>query len=139
MSDAVCVSAPNWFILDSDYRIVAAKTTAGTVEEHIGVILWELFPEAESIYAELFGTAWATGNANAHAFHLGRLVHVVADRISVGLLVTYRILARIDTTTLSGLSQSLDLLADLLARAEPGSGRPSRTALQIVRPTPAGQ
>lgn len=136
MFDAAHVPVADWFVLDPDYRIAAGKTTAGTVEEHVGTILWDIFPEAETIYAELFTTAWETGNAETHAFHLGRLVHVAAERISVGLLVAYRVLAVVDTTTLSGLSRSLDLLADLLARAEQVSGRPCRTALQIVRPTP---
>lgn len=136
MFDAAPAPVADWFILDPDHRIAGGKTTTGTVEEHVGVILWDIFPEAEMLYADLFATAWETGHADTHAFHLGRLVHVAAERISVGLLVAYRVLAVVDTTTLSGLSRSLDLLADLLARAEQVSGRPCRTALQIVRPRP---
>lgn len=135
MSDAAA-SPADWFVLDRDYRITAANTSSGIPEQHIGAILWDAFPEAESIYADLYATAWRTGHAATHAFHRGTLLHVAADRVSVGLLVAYRVLAVLDTLTLTGLSRSLDLLADLLARAEQGSDRPSRTALQIVPLTP---
>jgi hypothetical protein len=130
------MSAVYWVMLDRDYRIIAASTITGQTEENIGQIIWDVFPASQSLYRDLYARAWDDGCADGHAFHLGRLVHVSAERTAAGLLVAYRVLAELDTVTLTALSQSLDLLENLAVRATGGCGRPSRRALRIVQETP---
>jgi hypothetical protein len=128
------MSAVYWVMLDRDYRIIAASTITGQTEENIGQIIWDVFPASQSLYRDLYARAWDDGCADGHAFHLGRLVHVSAERTAAGLLVAYRVLAELDTVTLTALSQSLDLLENLAARAVRGSGRPFPPDLRLLLP-----
>ena len=133
------MSAVYWVMLDRDYRIVAAASLSGQAEANIGEIFWDVFPAAQSLYAELYARAWEDGKAEGQAFHLGRLLHVGAERTEAGLLVSYRVLGEVDTVTLSALSRSLDLLEDLAVQAVRRAeecGRPSHRALRIVRERP---
>lgn len=134
MPDAAERPDADWFVLDREYRIVAAATAAGRVEQHIGTIFWDAYPGSRGIYADVYATAWRTGHAESHAFHLGALVHVAADRVSVGLLVAYRVLAELDDVTLPALMASLDRLlrvVECAAQAPPPSPA-SRGALRLA-------
>jgi hypothetical protein len=128
------MSAVYWLMLDRDYRIIASSSITGQAEEHIGQVLWDVFPASQSLYRDLYGRAWDDGCSDGHVFHLGRLVHVSAERTAAGLLVAYRVLAELDTVTLTALSQSLDLLENLAARAVRGSGRPFPPDLRLLLP-----
>jgi hypothetical protein len=126
------MSAVHWLMLDRDYRIIAASSVTGQAEENIGQIIWDVFPASQSLYRGLYGRAWDEGLAHGHAFHLGRLVHVSAERTVAGLLVAYRVLAELDTVTLPALRSSLDHLALIAdAQAEPPSP-PSPGDLRLV-------
>jgi hypothetical protein len=107
----------HWLMLDRSYDIVAASTLSGLPERHVGDTLWAIFPEAEELYRDLYETAWTEGFAENDCFHLGRLMHVTAERTAIGLLVSYRVLAEIDTVTLPALRSSLDRLV-LIADAQ---------------------
>lgn len=127
----------NWLILDRDYRIVAAQTTRGDAETHVGQILWDVFPGAKSLYGVDYAEAWASGPVETRCFHRGALVHVTAKPMPA-LLVSYEIVAELETVTLTALSQSLDRLERLAAQATRESGRPLRPGLRMIpgRPPP---
>jgi hypothetical protein len=118
----------HWLILDRHCAIVAAQTIDGAIEQNLGRVLWDIYPEAEHLYAQTFTDAWDDGRAEILAFHVGRLIHVTARRTVAGLRVGYKVLAQLDTVTLPALRSSLDRLI-LIADAQVPPPSPSSPAV----------
>ena len=132
---AVTVLAEPTLVLDRRYTVVgmgeSARAELGGLE---GRNLWECFPGAEPLFRGYYESAWRSREPLEFVqFYDGRVGRVRATARGDRLVLSWEILAQLDTLTLEGLRSSIVEAISALDRAESSARRVhARRSLRLV-------
>lgn len=133
---AVTVEHAPFVILDSADRIVGvgphAESQFGPL---VGSLLWDCFPGAEPLFKPYYDQARSTGETVEFVqFYDGYVARIRATpRDGEELALSWEQLARIDTTTLGSLTDSLAASLELLDAEQRGADREElRKTLRLI-------
>ncbi len=126
---AVTVQQTPFVVLDEGDRIVGvgpdAESQFGPL---VGSLIWDCFPGSKPLFKPYYDAARSSGERIEFVqFYDGRVARVRAVPRSDGHLeLCWDILARLDTLTLDGLTQTLDDSLDALDDEQGGMDRIAR-------------
>lgn len=133
---AVTVEHAAFVTLDTGDRIVGvgphAESQFGPL---VGSVMWDCFPGAEPLFKPYYDRARRSGETVEFVqFYDGYVARIRATpRTGGGLELTWEQLARIDTTTLGDLTDSLTASLELLDEEQRGVQREERRkALRLI-------
>ena len=133
---AVTVMQQPFVMLDPADRIVEvgphAESQFGPL---MGSLIWDAFPGAKALFKPYYDEARATGEpVDFVQFYDGNVVRVIARNDGERLEVSWEPLGRLDTTTLSDLTESLATSLDLLEAEQRLRTRDdARKALRLIQ------
>jgi hypothetical protein len=136
---AVTVLAEPTLVLDRRYTVVevgdAARAELGRLA---GLNLWDCLPDAEPLFRPYYESAWRSGEPLEFVqFYDGRVERVRAVPQGERLILSWEVLAQLDTLTLEGLRTSIVGAISAIDGAESAARRErARSALRLVEDTP---
>ena len=133
---AVTVTQAPFVVLDEGDRIVGAGPGAESqFGPLVGSVMWDCFPGSEPLFKPYYDAARRSGEPVEFVqFYDGNVARIRAVPRPDGRLdLFWQLLARIDTLTLEGLSQTLQTSLELLDEEQVDAHRTAlRTSLRVI-------